>query len=230
MTDDLLWIEADALRVKQVLVNLIKNSLKFCTFGFVRIGAARTAENMVSIWVEDSGPGIDSAKAADLFQKYTQLETLHAASGTGLGLALCKQISELIGGSIGVDLEWRSETPHGRGTRIAVNLPLPPVEAPPTITSCSDNTPYYTRLRGRFHVLVIDDDLLQRNVLRRTLGELAENCIVDEAPHGEACLEMATAPEVAYDLIIIGDVKSFAKLLSLIVCMLTPPRLGILGL
>ena len=206
VTDDLLWVETDALRVKQVLVNLIKNSLKFCTFGFVRIGAARTAENLVSIWVEDSGPGIDSAKAADLFQKYTQLDTVHAASGTGLGLALCKQISELIGGSIGVDLGYRSGNLYGRGTRFVVDLPLPPVEAPPTTDSGSDSSPDFTRLRGRFHVLVVDDDSLQRNVVRRTLGEITESCIVDEAPHGEACLEMATAPGVAYDLIIIGEV------------------------
>ena len=211
VTCDLLWVEADALRVTQVLVNLIKNSLKFCTFGFVRIGAARTAENMVSIWVEDSGPGIDSAKAADLFQKYTQLESVHAASGTGLGLALCKQIAELMGGSIKVDVEYRSGSPYGRGTRFVVDLPLPSEEAPSTTASCSGSSPNFTRLRGRFRVLVVDDDSFQRQIVRRTIDEITESFIVDEATHGEACVEMATAPGAAYDLIIIGEEQPHLK-------------------
>jgi len=136
---DPLWVEVDCLRLKQVCVNLVKNALKFVGHGFVKLGAKRVSDSVVELWVEDSGPGVPRAKAEALFDKFTQL---HAHdNGTGLGLALCREISEAMGGSITVDTSYTSGSAHGPGARFVVQLPLPPCSEPQASTKASRAPP-----------------------------------------------------------------------------------------
>jgi signal transduction histidine kinase len=95
-----LWVHVDALRLKQVMVNLVKNAIKFVPSGFVRIGARRRSRERVEIWCEDSGPGIPEGKGECLFDEYAQLNSHD--QGTGVGLALCRLITEQMGGTISV--------------------------------------------------------------------------------------------------------------------------------
>jgi CheY-like chemotaxis protein len=122
---DPLMVKVDVLRLKQVCVNLTKNALKFVPSGFVRLGAKRTSDDMVEVWVEDSGPGIPHAKAESLFEKFTQL---HAHDkGTGIGLALCREIADAMGGTIEVDTAYTSgNSTLGPGARFVLYLPLMP--------------------------------------------------------------------------------------------------------
>jgi hypothetical protein len=128
---DPLWVEVDALRLKQVCVNLAKNALKFVPAGFVRMGAKRVEgwpEGWVEVYIEDSGPGIPASKAESMFDKFTQMHSHD--KGTGIGLALCREIAEAMGGSVKVDTTYASQSEFGPGTRFVVGLPLPEVAEP----------------------------------------------------------------------------------------------------
>ena len=131
---------ADRDRIHQVLLNLLHNAIKFTPHGEVRLLArlrapddAMAAEvssppDVVELVVEDDGPGIPASELELVFEKFFQSRTsapdtlppahLTAAKGAGLGLAICRQIVEHLGGSI------RAESPAGMGARIILHLPV----------------------------------------------------------------------------------------------------------
>ncbi len=104
-------ILGDPLRVRQILVNLVSNSLKFTTTGSIGIDVSlnnSTAENLVlGFKVSDTGIGIGKEEQDRLFGSFEQAETstTRRYGGTGLGLAICKQLVELMGGTISVESE-----------------------------------------------------------------------------------------------------------------------------
>ncbi len=139
-------VRGDPVRLRQILSNLISNALKFTEVGYVRLhvmgagppqahdaplgGRERSepgaplhalAEPRVRFEVEDSGPGISAEVQARLFQPFTQgdVSTTRRYGGTGLGLSICRELAELMGGSVGVHSE------PGRGSRFWAELPLP---------------------------------------------------------------------------------------------------------
>jgi signal transduction histidine kinase/CheY-like chemotaxis protein len=116
-------VVGDALRIKQVLLNLVGNALKFTDQGSVRL-AADTGPAGLRFSVSDTGPGISAANRPRLFQRFEQLPGPHRAAGSGLGLAICRELAGLMGGSIG------AEPVAGGGTTFHVQLPLPAVTAP----------------------------------------------------------------------------------------------------
>ena len=123
-----LRITADELKIRQVLYNLLSNSLKFTLQGFVSITLEKETGGGARITVEDSGPGIALKDQAAIFQPYevsgrTSDEGGH--KGTGLGLAISKQLVEMHGGKIWVESE------PGKGARFIVTLPpAPPMPKP----------------------------------------------------------------------------------------------------
>ena len=96
----------DALRLRQVLHNLISNAIKFTQDGTVRVLLGRDGDKVV-FQVEDSGPGIPEEMHATIFEKFRQVETslTRTHSGTGLGLTLARRLVELMGGTIGIRSE-----------------------------------------------------------------------------------------------------------------------------
>ena len=117
-------LKGDAVRLRQILLNLLSNGVKFTDRGTV----AATIDGDVSgncayirIEVRDTGPGIDAAARAKLFEKFQQADSsvTRKHGGTGLGLAISKQLVELMGGWIAVDSEL------GRGSTFTVTLSLP---------------------------------------------------------------------------------------------------------
>jgi PAS domain S-box-containing protein len=139
----------DALRVRQILGNYMSNALKFTERGDVRLKAWRLDRERVRFEVHDSGPGIDKPTQARLFAPFTQADQSIARrfGGTGLGLSICRELADLMGGSVGVNSR------PGEGSCFWAELPLPPAEAAVAIAAPAEAAP----LAGA-RVLVVDDD------------------------------------------------------------------------
>ena len=88
----------DVLRLKQIIMNLGKNSTKFVYTGFVRLVARRISKTEIELSVEDSGPGIPKDQISRVFSRYEQLD--RHTQGTGLGLSLCSQLAGQMGGRL----------------------------------------------------------------------------------------------------------------------------------
>ena len=115
----------DALRIKQVLLNLANNALKFTEHGSVTLRAQRI-EGGLQFSISDTGPGISEASQSRLFQRFEQAEGPQRRAGSGLGLAICRELVEMMGGSI--ELQSRL----GHGSTFLVRLPLIEVGGAPT--------------------------------------------------------------------------------------------------
>jgi signal transduction histidine kinase len=114
-------IYADRTRIRQVMINVVNNALKFTDKGDVRIRADRRGENIL-IQVRDTGMGIPPEKLEAIFQEFTQVDTssTRKAGGTGLGLPISRKLIEMHGGRIWAD----STGVLGKGTILFVELPL----------------------------------------------------------------------------------------------------------
>ena len=117
----------DPTRLRQVVVNLAGNALKFTEDGYVRVRAGLTPASHLRIEISDTGIGLTEEQRARLFQPFMQADTSTARKfgGTGLGLSICRKLVEMMGGKIGVD------STIGRGSTFWFEVPLP-VSAPPT--------------------------------------------------------------------------------------------------
>lgn len=191
-----LWVEADSMRLKQLLNNLIGNAITFTPAGSVavHVGAEILDGNVrVSGQIDDSGPGVSPGTAATIFEPFNTGQAGRSSAGAGLGLAICRQIVERMGGGI------RVETSPQGGARFAFDLVLPAAEAadrdaPPPM---AEPTPHAT-----LHVLVADDNPTNRFLA----GKLLEmfGCTADMVEDGRAAVEAARGRP--YDLILI-DIK-----------------------
>ncbi|MBT1070869.1 hybrid sensor histidine kinase/response regulator [Pelotalea chapellei] len=184
-------LKGDAGRIRQVLVNLVGNAMKFTTQGCVVIsvecqeiietGAAFT------IRVSDTGCGIAEDKLPLLFQKFYQVDTIsvRTAGGTGLGLAICKSLVEMMGGTIGV------KSTLGKGTTFWFTLTLPL-----DLSYRVEPVPYVSNLAG-MRVLIVDDIMQNRLVLAKYLAFMGLRCSL--ATSGETALEMLRSAQLYND-------------------------------
>ncbi len=129
--DDLPLVQADALRVRQILLNLLSNAAKFTERGRIGVSARviHSATNPeIEVSVSDTGQGIDRKATGKLFEPFTQVDasTARRTSGTGLGLSICRHLVELHGGRI-----WVDSTP-GQGSTFFFTLPLQPPDSLPS--------------------------------------------------------------------------------------------------
>jgi signal transduction histidine kinase/ligand-binding sensor domain-containing protein/CheY-like chemotaxis protein len=146
----------DALRIKQVLLNLANNALKFTEHGSVTLQAQRTADGL-QFGIVDTGPGIPEASQARLFQRFEQEDGPQRRAGSGLGLAICRELVEMMGGSI----ELESRLAHGSTFRVRLPLAEPPVVAP---------LPAAVAPNGRvYRLLLVEDDTIVAAVIRGLL-------------------------------------------------------------
>jgi two-component system CheB/CheR fusion protein len=182
------WIDADATRIDQIVVNLVTNALKFTPAGgAIKVQVTRTA-GTAELRVEDDGAGIDPDLLPRVFDLFVQgrppLDRLQG--GLGIGLSLVKRLAELHGGSV----EAQS---HGQGTGTTVIVRLPAI-APPRREPEPRAAPEGAAAR---RVLIVEDNDDARETLR-TLLELS-NHIVREATDGPGGIEEALRfqPDVA---------------------------------
>jgi len=132
-----LLVMADSLRLKQVILNLGRNSSKFISEGFIRLRAAEVDGN-VQLSVDDSGSGIPKEKRDKMFSKFQEsLDVL--SQGTGIGLFLCKNLTELMGGKIYLDEDYDSGIEGHPGTRFVIDMQAPALDAPSEAPSMYSN-------------------------------------------------------------------------------------------
>lgn len=118
----------DALRVRQVLFNLLGNALKFTARGEVGVDASQCADGRgLRLVVHDTGPGIDPAQRAGLFGRFAQAGAGAAhGGGSGLGLSISRELVLAMGGRIAIDDAPAIDGTAAAGVRFVVDLPLPP--------------------------------------------------------------------------------------------------------
>lgn len=208
--DENLVVCADRLRLQQVVLNLGRNAAKFVGQGFVRLRATCVGDD-VCIYVEDSGPSIPMGKRKDLFCRFQEsLDSL--SQGTGIGLNLCKELVDLMGGSIFLDESYISGHAGGDGTRIVINLRKPPIESSgsdnpeletlcASADECNDKRIEKTRtLPAKLSVLIVDDERILRKLASRSISKIAPDWSIREAASGETVLQLITCGE-SFDLI-----------------------------
>jgi CheY-like chemotaxis protein/HPt (histidine-containing phosphotransfer) domain-containing protein/two-component sensor histidine kinase len=205
-------LSGDALRLQQVLMNLVGNAIKFTRKGGIRVTVAQTAtdEQQVSLSfsVRDTGIGIPADRVQSIFEPFTQVERVGTMSGTGLGLTISSQLVELMGGRIAV------QSKVGAGTVFTVDLSFPRANVDPESLASSTvkSTGRYQAPPRRLKVLVAEDNAVNARVVRHFLEKAGAE--VTLAENGAAALEQALA--VDYHLLLL-DVQ-MPELTGLEVC------------
>ncbi|WP_147652497.1 hybrid sensor histidine kinase/response regulator [Vulcaniibacterium gelatinicum] len=185
------WLRGDAVRVRQILLNLLGNAVKFTERGHVRLAVGRALQG-VRFEVADTGPGLDEAQRARLFRRFAQADGAHTHArygGSGLGLAICQELAGAMGGCIAVD------SAPGQGTRFTVELPL--AEAAPVAASPAQ-APRVAVAPG-VTLLLVEDDPIVADTLAGLLR--AQGHTVAHAPHALAAL--AAVATQRFDLVLL---------------------------
>lgn len=165
------YITADEAKLRQVLINLLGNAVKFTDSGSVTLQAR--SESLSSnvkqlmrlvVAIEDTGPGISEQDSRHIFDAFYQTKAGQAAGGTGLGLAISRNLVELMGGSI------RVESCIGKGSRFIFSVPIETAADRKQKTSKSHkNVLYLASGTGPYRILVADDREDNRELLRELL-------------------------------------------------------------
>jgi two-component system, sensor histidine kinase and response regulator len=196
---DIPCLRGDATRLKQILLNLIGNAVKFTRDGEVRLSVmlqpASGDQLQLRFEITDTGIGIPKSMLSALFAPFTQADgsTTRKFGGTGLGLTIAKQLSELMGGEIGV----RSELGYGSTFWFTVSLEPDPER-------CAADVRIIHPLKGS-RALVVDARENGRLLLRRHLEQLGLS-VTEARSSREALVALAAAPpDASYDVALIDE-------------------------
>ncbi|MFT8719035.1 ATP-binding protein [Acetobacter sp.] len=170
-------VTCDEHRLRQILLNLLSNAVKFTQRGHVTF-SARWHAQIAEFVIEDTGPGISPADHARIFEPFERASATANVPGTGLGLTICRLLSEVLGGEI----TFTSTVGSGSRFRLRLMLPDRQIELSPTLPAFP--TGYEGPPRT---ILVVDDNAGHRQIMR----ELLEGCgfLVKDAESGQECLD-----------------------------------------
>jgi signal transduction histidine kinase len=189
------WVTGDPGRLRQVLLNLVSNAIKFTETGSVVVEVTMAQvpqeEGLLRFAVSDTGIGLAPAVVSRLFQPFVQADhsTTRYHGGTGLGLAICKQLVEMMGGTIGV------ESTAGQGSTFWFTVCLAPCPArtPPAYTHAS--------FLGGTRVLCVSDHVTSSAILQQQLSAWGLQVdMASDGPEALAKLQTASASRVPYAL------------------------------
>lgn len=186
------WWRGDPVRLRQVVMNLVGNGVKFTERGEVRMSASAANNGGVVLAVSDTGIGIEPDAISRLFRKFEQANaaTSRKYGGAGLGLAICKNIVDAMGGTI----EVRSE--RNAGSVFEVWLPLPAGQ-PAAERALEARAPHAVRLQ----VLCAEDGSTNQIILRELLGEMGHAVTIAE----DGAAALARLAERDFDLVIMDS-------------------------
>lgn len=189
----------DPGRLRQILVNLIGNAVKFTQRGEIEVGceavgipAAAGAEAELHLWVRDTGIGIDATKQALVFEAFAQADTstTRRFGGTGLGLAICNRLATLMGGRL-----WLESTP-GQGSTFHFTMRCRVVEQ-------AGLSPNFQRFSGK-RVLLIEDHPPSRGVVAAMLGDMGASALaVGAVQAAKQALKQAHESGRPFDILLV---------------------------
>lgn len=194
-------LHGDNQRLRQILLNLLSNGVKFTTSGSISVSVARQRENdqdWLHFAVSDTGKGISKEFLEHIFEPYSQEDASISRrfGGTGLGLAICKHIADLMGGSI-----WCDSTP-GQGSTFHLRIPC--VEAAfedePSSDAITADMP--AGLPEGVDILLVEDNTINQEIACSLLGRMGAHCTV--AHDGRQAIDLAL--QGTYDLILMDVV------------------------
>ena len=198
--DTPVFLTGDSLRLRQVLVNLLGNALKFTHAGWISLSCKpveRQGERVrVAFSVADSGIGMTRAQVRGLFRAFSQADssTTRKYGGTGLGLTITKLLVELMGGDISV------ESKSGEGTVVSLTCLLGVSDESRMVSGQSDGAHELAppRLEGR-HVLVVEDNPINQEIARALLEETGAR--ISLAGNGREAVELLDGRDDTVDLV-----------------------------
>jgi len=190
------WVRGDATRLRQVLLNLLGNAVKFTDHGEIRLSASATApdrhgEFLLHCDIRDEGIGIDPTQLSQLFQSFQQGDssTSRKYGGTGLGLAITRQLVELMGGRVS------ATSMPGEGSVFSFSVRL--VCSQPPKTAPHDDSPQHL---SNLRVLVVEDNAVNQMVVWALLKRLGINARITSS--GEETLALLEGDDAEFDLIL----------------------------
>lgn len=171
------YLQTDPLRLQQILTNLISNAIKFTQQGSVSVRVSQQTPETLLFEVIDTGDGISEAGQQKLFQAFSQVDssTTRQYGGTGLGLVICQQLVELLGGEIAV------ESTQGQGSRFYFVIPigkpelnnLTDADAQPMMTEPLDTL-------DQASVLLVEDNIVNQKLALALLAKLGVQPVLAE--------------------------------------------------
>ncbi len=189
------WVRGDPLRVRQILLNLLDNAIKFTPAGEIGLGVSRieNAPNRLLFTVRDSGIGMNEETQSRVFQAFSQADgsVSRKYGGTGLGLTICRQLAELMGG------ELTLESAPGEGSTFRLSLPLPFAHSGSQATADQRSPGDDLRFPG-VKVLVAEDNPINQKLLRFMLENLSVSVLV--ADDGKTAFDLLDT--AAVDLVL----------------------------
>lgn len=187
----------DAGRLRQVIINLLGNALKFTEDGYVLLDVSGSVENNIAklnFTFEDTGIGIPKDKSDVIFDKFSQVDNSRKRKygGTGLGLAIVKQLMGLMNAAMNFESEL------GVGSKFSFELSLPVAQAE------AQKEPRARILSSKPNILVIDDNEISQRILREQLAHWEMNCICgSSAMQGLKILQTAHKKQVDINLVLL---------------------------
>ncbi|OSZ81806.1 hypothetical protein CAP35_00625 [Chitinophagaceae bacterium IBVUCB1] len=193
-------VTGDPTRINQILINLAGNALKFTENGFVAINVTIQKKQDKKYWlkfdVADTGIGISPDYVGKIFESFTQAGTDVARKfgGTGLGLTISKQLTELMGGEISVTSEL------GKGTTFTVVLPITESDVQVVEQKSSVLDAQSMQRLNKVKLLLVEDNEFNRMVAEDTLKELLPNIKIDIAINGQEAVNRVQQQQ--YDIVL----------------------------
>ncbi|MET0092241.1 MAG: PAS domain S-box protein [Sedimenticola sp.] len=197
------WVSGDPVRLRQILMNLVGNAIKFTettsnSTGVIGVSVRMEEEGekpRVCLEVSDNGIGIESEHLEKLFSPFVQADssTQREYGGTGLGLSICATLAELMGGEI------NCSSTVNEGSVFRVFLPAEPVNPPESITADDD-------ISG-LHILLLSNATIADEIIEQALPAMGVKLITETTP--EALTE--ATPTEMIDVVILGDTWTFQQ-------------------